>query len=540
MEYVWSHTGLGGYKTCPFQFYRVTIKKDIPKEETEALRLGRDVHKLFEDRLRDGTPFPQNFAHYEAYTRPILQWDGITQVEVKLGVSAAWGPAGFFERGVVAGRGAIDVLNIDGSKARVVDWKGLALTTPIPTPGGWSTMGRLAVGDTVFGRDGRAYHVTGKSEVKNKHCYEVAFTNGPRVVCDDEHLWAMLDGSVRCVADMKRGDRIPLCDAVRYPTAVQAVDPYVLGLWLADGAKSRGEITKPDDGVWAEVRRRGYGLGKVQGERTSRCRAHTVLGLTQQLRATGVLGDKHIPHEYLVADEAQRRSLLAGLMDGDGTANAERKQVVFEVTDRDLAGQVQELAHSLGERALLSTVTRKGFGRTVTAYMVSWRPRVNPFITTAKADKAHAFTEGGERFLEVRSVTPVPSVPTACVSVGSPDSTYLCGSFVVTHNTGGKVKPDDCKAQFRLNAAMVFANYPQVQVAVGSWVHTALRKIHDDGLVLTRDEFPKVQEHVALQVRDIETSEATGTWPKRPSGLCRGWCPVKDCHHWKPNPKVLR
>jgi hypothetical protein len=540
MDYVWSYTGLSGYKTCPFQFYRTTILKDVPKEDTEALRLGRDVHKMFEDRLRDGTPFPQNFAHYEAYTKAILQWDGFTNVEVKLGVSADWGPAGFFERGAVAGRGAIDVLNIDGAKARIVDWKGLALTTPIPTPGGWSTMEHLAVGDEVFGRDGRAYRVTGKSEVKRKPCYEVVFTNGPSVVCDDEHLWVVLDGSVRGVTELKKGDRIPLCGAVRYPAARHTLDPYVLGLWLADGAKSRGEITKPDDGVWAEVQRRGYVLGEAQGGRRGKCRAHTVLGLTMQLRAAGVLGSKRVPRGYLVADETQRRDLLAGLMDGDGTANVKRKQVVFEVTDNALAEQVLELARSLGERALLSTVTRNGFGRTTTAYMVSWRPRANPFITPVKADKARSFTRGGERFLEVRSVAPAPSVPTACISVSSPDSTYLCGPFVVTHNTGGKVKPDDCRTQFRLNAAMVFANYPQVLVVTGAWVHTAIRKIHDDGLTLSHNEATQVQEHVALQTRDIEASETTGVWPKRPSGLCRGWCPVKDCHHWKPNPKVNR
>jgi hypothetical protein len=540
MEYVWSHTGLSGYRTCPYQFYRTTIKKDIPKEETEALRIGRDIHKMFEDRLRDGTAFPKNFAHYEPYAKPILQWDGFTKVEVKLGVSANWGPAGFFERGVVAGRGAIDVLNIAGSKARIVDWKGLALTTPIPTPTGWSTMKRVAVGDEVFGRDGRAYRVTGKSEIKHKPCYQVVFTNGPSVVCDDEHLWAMLDGSVRCVTALEKGDRIPLCSAVEYPAMHMLADPYVLGLWLADGAKSKGEVTKPDDGVWQEVQRRGYTLGKMQGVHAGRCRAHNILGLAKQLRLLGILNRKRIPWSYLRASEAQRRDLLAGLMDGDGTANTKRKQVVFEVTDKALAEQVRELVHSLGERVLVSVVTRKGFGRTVTAYMLSWRPRVNPFITPVKAEKAQPFTEGGERFLEVCSVTLVPSVPTACISVSSPDSTYLCGMFVVTHNTGGKVKPDDCKAQFRLNAAMVFANFPQVQSITGAWVHTSLRKIYDEGLTLSHNEAAQVQEHVALQTRDIENSEATGLWPKRPSGLCRGWCPVKDCHHWKFNPKVNR
>src|SRR5690606_29208398 len=40
---------------------------------------------------------------------------------------------------------------------------------------------------------------------------------------------------------------------------------------------------------------------------------------TALLRKIGVLGDKHIPSRYLRASEAQRRELLAGLMDTDGT-----------------------------------------------------------------------------------------------------------------------------------------------------------------------------------------------------------------------------
>lgn len=41
--------------------------------------------------------------------------------------------------------------------------------------------------------------------------------------------------------------------------------------------------------------------------------------LQARLRTLGVLGNKHIPVEYLRAAETQRRALLAGLLDTDGT-----------------------------------------------------------------------------------------------------------------------------------------------------------------------------------------------------------------------------
>ena len=46
----------------------------------------------------------------------------------------------------------------------------------------------------------------------------------------------------------------------------------------------------------------------------------------------GVLGDKHIPAAYLRASERQRRDLLAGLLDTDGTVPNWRVQ--FAVTSR--------------------------------------------------------------------------------------------------------------------------------------------------------------------------------------------------------------
>src|SRR3954469_3949391 len=57
----------------------------------------------------------------------------------------------------------------------VVDYKGLSIDTPIPTPTGWTTMRSLNVGDTVFGGDGAPCVVTGKSEVHWRTCYRIRF-----------------------------------------------------------------------------------------------------------------------------------------------------------------------------------------------------------------------------------------------------------------------------------------------------------------------------------------------------------------------------
>ena len=87
---------------------------------------------------------------------------------------------------------------------------------------------------------------------------------------------------------------------------------------------------------------------------------HTAVGTLQaRLRTLGVLGNKHIPTTYLRASEAQRRALLAGLLDTDGTVTA-GGAVQFSVTSQRLACDVAELVVSLGYRCQTSTKRVKG------------------------------------------------------------------------------------------------------------------------------------------------------------------------------------
>ena len=69
--------------------------------------------------------------------------------------------------------------------------KALALTTPVPTPGGWSTMGALRAGDWLFDETGRPCRVTHAFAVQqNRPCRRVAFSDGTHVVADADHLWS--------------------------------------------------------------------------------------------------------------------------------------------------------------------------------------------------------------------------------------------------------------------------------------------------------------------------------------------------------------
>src|SRR4051812_13510585 len=83
--------------------------------------------------------------------------------------------------------------------------KALALDTPIATPGGWTTMGEVAVGDQVIGADGRPTTVVAATEVMTgRPCYEVHFSDGSVIVADALHQWLTDDRASRRAAPAAR------------------------------------------------------------------------------------------------------------------------------------------------------------------------------------------------------------------------------------------------------------------------------------------------------------------------------------------------
>jgi len=111
-------------------------------------------------------------------------------------------------KGELCLKGTIDLITEVDDHLEVVDWKGLALETPIPTSAGWSTMEEVEVGDTVFDQYGNQVEIIGKSKVKYLQSYEVLFDDNTRVICDCEHLWQLNDGSTVGVLDLKEDDEI--------------------------------------------------------------------------------------------------------------------------------------------------------------------------------------------------------------------------------------------------------------------------------------------------------------------------------------------
>ncbi|MGY1763638.1 replicative DNA helicase [Geodermatophilus sp. SYSU D00779] len=220
----------------------------------------------------------------------------------------------------------------------------------------------------------------------------------------------------------------PMCGVLFLPktSQVQTCGKTCGGRLRASGGVGR-QATCPDCG--------GPSAGLAQ---CPSCRDHhgTVPGL---LRTLGVFGDKHIPTAYLRASVAQRRALLAGLLDTDGTV-APSGVVQFAVTSQRLAEDARELIASLGYRVRMTRKPVKGRSEaSSTCYTLTFSTDDEVFRLERKklAHKergARSFTARGVRF--ITDVRPVESVPVRCIQVDAEDHLFLAGrNFIPTHNS---------------------------------------------------------------------------------------------------------
>ncbi|MEU8314301.1 replicative DNA helicase [Micromonospora sp. NPDC048887] len=218
-------------------------------------------------------------------------------------------------------------------------------------------------------------------------------------------------------ADRRLNHAVRNCAPLRLPERDLAVPPYTLGVWLGDGHTGASRFTTADAEMLDLVAQDGF-----------------------LLREVGVAYDKHIPDAYLRASETQRRALLAGLMDTDGTV-APTGNLRYTSTSRRLIDGVRELVVSLGYRCTMTE--RKVRGRTEEssiAYTLNFSTP-DPVFRLDRKRTAHAARR--RTLSDVRShsrfivdVRPVPSVPVRCVTVDNPDHLYLAGrSMIPTHNS---------------------------------------------------------------------------------------------------------
>lgn len=81
--------------------------------------------------------------------------------------------------------------------------------------------------------------------------------------------------------------------------------------------------------------------------------------------------------------------------------------------------------------------------------------------------------------------------------------------------------------QLKLYALYKMAHNPEIEQVVTGFVWLKDRKI--DKETVTRAEVPVIWNKFLPTVRKLESAYERGSWPPRPNGLCKQYCPVTGC-----------
>lgn len=356
--------------------------------------------------------------------------------------------------------------------------KALALTTPLATPTGWTTMEKIAVGDQVFDEQGRPTTVTGVYDVSPRTSYDVIFSDGASLRACGEHLWTTVT-----YAERKRWQRtktriipedwavggttmttealretlrvthgvttkanhsIPQAAPLCLPEADLPVHPWILGYWLGNGTAENGSVTcavSDEEEIKALIVKAGYEVCPARHIKPSgNGVTFTIRGLRGDLARLGVLNDKHIPQVYLRASEEQRRQLAAGLLDSDGHQDKNGKSE-FAAKGREFIEQVSELFISLGQRPVLSgKQAHIGSVNYGVHYRLYFAPTCSLFSLPRKASRFRSMEETKQATRRqqrmIVDIRPVDNEPMRCIEVDSPSHLYLAGrAMIPTHNS---------------------------------------------------------------------------------------------------------
>lgn len=367
--------------------------------------------------------------------------------------------------------------------------KALSLDTDIPTPNGWKKMVDIHEGDYVFGADGKVAKVLYESEIFNKEMYLVTFEDGEQIKASADHIWTVKSrNSVKALksgltgyrqkttfrADYRENDgwydtdtksmlknfrhfrkdsksweyqyRVPMNKAVEYPEADLLIDPYTFGVWLGDGCKNKAHIVCSDldkeemmNNVasfghtvkWYKRKNRtgDFGVDLVEGKATA--------NFITKLRQLGVFNNKHIPDVYMTSSIEQRKLLLQGLMDTDGTVS-KRGQCSFTQKDENFIKQVKELCASLGIKANYRRKEVTCNGKECEAFEITFFVDKSNSCFRLKRKHDLLKDELSKRMLakSIINIEPIPNEPSKCIMVDNETHLYLCGkNYTTTHNT---------------------------------------------------------------------------------------------------------
>ena len=346
--------------------------------------------------------------------------------------------------------------------------KAVTLSTPVLTPNGFVDMRNIKVGSVVFDEKGNPCNVLKIYPQGKKQIYRVRFEDNTYIDCCKDHLWKFktIDDVARkndwrvetteqlLKRPIKRGRGynlcIPVAGAIDFPTKDLPLNPYVLGCLLGDGGFTTDRIsftnTEKDIVETLNTLLKGWGyfrLNKSSGiQYLFKSNTQNSNLLYRTIKELGLIKHnslvKFIPKDYLYADKEQRLALLQGLIDTDGFVD-KKGHVHFFTGSEELRDNIMQLIRSLGFRCSTSDYDRKN--KKNIEYVVRIWSDSDIFFRSKKHKERYSNRKVSRRtnYYNHLKITGIELLDVfeemQCITVDSPYSTFVCGDFIVTHNT---------------------------------------------------------------------------------------------------------
>lgn len=342
----------------------------------------------------------------------------------------------------------------------------------IPTPCGFVRNGELKAGDYVYSADGKATKVLGVYPQGKKEAYKVTFSDGRYTVCNAEHLWGIYTRhgkhlnewqySVMSLKEMlEKGIRknaksrtignarfyIPSSPVVEGTEKELPCNPYVLGSFIGNGSCREKYLTLSSNDEWqvnkcaslldCTVKRNVNNYSWYFYKEGKRVKTRDVIPSELCCYAH----EKSIPSVYMFASVEQRKALLQGLFDTDGSVNtsSRRLHVSYSTSSVKLCSDVTNLLLTFGIVSSVHEDTRREHINYELKVNCSKEKALLLFTLPGKLERVMKFERKVHRDyskVAVRSVEKLnEKLDMTCIYVEDEKHLYLCSDFVVTHNT---------------------------------------------------------------------------------------------------------
>ena len=333
---------------------------------------------------------------------------------------------------------------------------------------GWIAIGKLKVGDKVYGSDGNLHNILGGYPQKGQRVgYKVHFTDGTEIIADAEHLWtghytfndkaeevtvttqSLYDYYSVTDFKVKRSQRFRIrrASAIDYPYRELSFPPRLYGFFLVNLRRYFGKmgiiLTSGRNRELILDMLESYGIRFKEGKRIC------AFGRRGEFLCE-IINDKFeyyarfckqvkdfedlrgvIPKYYLNAGIEARIEFLIGVL-----YLAYDRGTLFQInTNNDnFAESFKVLGNSLGCNTLVHSYSRNGraFFRIQLVTSSEIRERINKVLPNRRLGRMKNRRVG----VSIDKITKADvGLKYTCIETDAPDHLYVIENFLLTHNT---------------------------------------------------------------------------------------------------------